>query len=121
MVQPDWNGVTKNQRTGIQNWWVVICIRSLNIRTGQAGGLETALPALQQGNIGIRFLQETKLTRGIHTRFSSGYKVCETEAEIRHRGGFSIIWIEEKGWQVVGTRSFGTNVVSFKVTSGQKL
>ena len=76
----------------------LIRIRSLKIRTGRAGGLETVLPALQQGNIGIGFLQETKLARGIHTRFSSSYKVCETEAKIRHRGGFSIIWIEEEGW-----------------------
>ena len=74
----------------------VIRIRSLKIRTGRAGVLETALPALKQGNIGIGFLQETKLARGIHTRFSSSYKVCETEAKIRHRGGFSIIWIEEE-------------------------
>ena len=76
----------------------MIRIRSLKIRTGRAGGLETALPALKQGNIGIGFLQETKLARGIHTRFSSSYKVCETEAKIRHRGGFSIICIKEEEW-----------------------
>ena len=40
--------------------------------------MEDVLCALQKGNIGIRVLQETKLTGGIHTRYSFGYKVWET-------------------------------------------
>ena len=43
----------------------VILIATLNIRLGWAGRLETAVRALRQGNIGIRVLQETKLTRVI--------------------------------------------------------
>ena len=45
----------------------MISITSFSIRLGRTGGLETVLCALKQGNIGIRVLQETKLTRGIHT------------------------------------------------------
>ena len=45
---------------------------SLNIRTGRANGLETALHVLHQGNVDGWFLQETKLTKGIHNRNSSG-------------------------------------------------
>ena len=37
-------------------------------------------------------------------RFSSGYKVCATEAEIQHRGRITIIWREEGGWEVEGAR-----------------
>ena len=64
----------------------MILVTSLNTRSGHAGGLETAMCVLQQGNIGIGVLQETKLTRGIHMLFSSGYKIWATEAESRHRG-----------------------------------
>ena len=35
--------------------------------------MESALQALQQGNAEVGFLQETKLTQGIHTRHVSGY------------------------------------------------
>ena len=83
--------------------------------------MDTASCALQQGNIGIGALHEKKITRGIHVQFSSGYKVCFTEAEIRHRGGITTIWREEGGWEVEGAKSFGPNVVSFIVTFGWKL
>ena len=33
----------------------------------------------------------------------------------------SIVWREEKVWKIEGARSFGPNVLSFTVTSGQKL
>ena len=55
------NGVPKETNKGGG-----IHIATLNIRSGRSGGLETALRALRQGNIRIRVLQETKLTRGIH-------------------------------------------------------
>ena len=35
-------------------------------------------------------------------------------------GGIAIVLREEEGWGDEGVRSFGTNVVSFTVTSGQK-
>ena len=49
-----------------------IRIESLNIKLGQAGGLEAAIRALQQVNIRIIVLQEIKLTGGVHTHYSSG-------------------------------------------------
>ena len=94
MVLPDGNRVTKNQRRNAQGKrsrinrfpketirGCGICILTLNIRSGRAGGLETALRALRQGNIGIRVLQEMKLTGGIYTRQSSGYTVWAIEAD----------------------------------------
>ena len=78
--------------------------------------MDTAMSALHQGNIGIRVFQETKLTGGIHTGYSSGYKLWATEAVRRHRGGIDIVWREEEGWQVEVTRNFGMNVVSFTFT-----
>ena len=87
---------------------------------GRAGVLETALCALGQGNIGIGVLQETKITRGIHTRRSSGNTVWVTEAEGQHRGGIAIVWRDAELWGVDGVWNFGPNMVSFISTSGRK-
>ena len=60
------------------------------------------------------------MTDGIHTHYSAGYKVWDKEAEIRYRGGSTIIWRKEARWQVEGVTSFGPNVVSLKITVGRK-
>ena len=60
------------------------------------------------------------MTSRVHTRYSAGYKVWATEAEIIHRGGISIVWKEEAGWYVEGVTKYGTNVVSFTITTGWK-
>ena len=55
--------------------------------------MEAALRALQQENIGIRDLKDKKLTKGIHMCYISGYKVWTTEADSKHQGGITIVWI----------------------------
>ena len=90
-----------------------IRIATLNIRLGRARGLEAALRALQQGNVNIGVLQETKLTQGIHKRHGAGHDVWEIEAEIWHRGGIAVAWRVKAGWQVEGFTNYGPNVVSF--------
>ena len=112
LVRPNWNGVTQNHITNTWDWMVtqlrsrfgrvpkytdsgrVVRIASIIVRSGRLGGLETVLCALHQGNIGIGVLQETKLTEGVHMRFSSGYKVCVIEAESRHQRVIVIVWRE---------------------------
>ena len=61
-----------------------IRLASLNICTGRVGGLDTALRALQPGNVDVGFLQEMKLTQGINTRNGAGYDVWAIEPESRH-------------------------------------
>ena len=51
---------------------------TLNIRSGQAGRLDSALRELKQGNVNVGMLQETKLTKVIHTHHSAGYSVWAT-------------------------------------------
>ena len=53
--------------------------------------MEGALQELHQGNVGIGFLQEKKLTEGIHTQYISGYKVWVMDAESRHRVRITIV------------------------------
>ena len=104
MVLIDGNVLTQDQRRYAQGKWsqvngvpkeaereYVIRIATLNIRSGQAEGMETALHALRQGNIGIGVLQETKITRGIHMQQSLGYTVWVTEEESQHRGDIAIV------------------------------
>ena len=95
-------------------------LASLNIRLGQAGRIEAALWALQQGNVDVSFLQEMNMTKGIHTRHGVGYDVWETETESRHQVGVSVVCRDEKGWQVEGTVNFGPSVVIFLLTLGAR-
>ena len=69
---------TKHTRTGRSFVWKrfrqgvrgsgKIRLTTLNIRSGRAGGLEAYLRALQQVNVDVGVLQETKLTYGIPAR-----------------------------------------------------
>ena len=93
---------------------------TLNIWSGQAGGLETALRALRQGNIGIRVLQETKIDGGIHTRRISGYTVWATDADSQHQVGIAIVGRDVEGWGFEGVRNFVPKVVSFIITPVRK-
>ena len=93
-------------------------ITSLNISLGQEWYLEAALRALQQVNVKIIVLHETKLTRGVYIRYIMGYKVWVTEAKFIHMGAITIVCREEEAWQVEDVASFGTNVVSFTITAG---
>ena len=44
----------------------------------------TAIHGIQQGDVDVGFLQETKLTQVIHTQNGVGYGVWATEVEIRN-------------------------------------
>ena len=90
---------------------------SLNIRTGRVGVLDTTLQAFHQGNVDVGFIQEKKLTQGIHTRHGAGYNVLVMEVEIRHKGGVSVVLRAAKGWQVENTANCGPNLVSLLLTS----
>ena len=50
-----------------------ISISYLNIQSGRAVRLEEALHILNQGNLYAGVLQETNITKGIHTRYGTGY------------------------------------------------
>ena len=95
-----------------------IKLATLNIRSGRAVGLEAALRAMNQVNVYVDILQETKLWDRIHARQGAGYAVWASTAESRHRGGVSVVWREDAGWQVEGIVNFGPNMESFLLMSG---
>ena len=57
------------------------------------------MQALQQVNVSIQVLQETKLTEGIHALYSAGYKVWVKEAERWHQRGVIAECQEEAEFQ----------------------
>ena len=73
---------------------------------------------MNQGNVEVRVLQETNLTKGIHTWYGVEYSIWYTEAESRQLGGVVVFCREAVGLQVEGAVNFGPNVVSLLLTSG---
>jgi hypothetical protein len=97
-----------------------IRLATLNIISGRAERLVSAARALQQMNIDIAILTETKITDECYTRHSSGYEIRSSKARRSSQGGFAICWRDSEVSQTEGIRFHGPNVVSCEVTSGQK-
>ena len=68
-----------------------------NIRNGRNGGLEAALRVMEQANLDMGILQETKLTDGVYTRASARYRVVTTDAPSRHSKGIAMFYREGGG------------------------
>ena len=77
-----------------------IVIGTWNIQSGRSTRLETALRALSIVGVDLCFLTETKLTNGIHTRFSSEYRVLATNTMSHHQRGVALSYKESPYWQV---------------------
>lgn len=99
---------------------VSISIGAYNINNGRAGRLEGALRALRQMNLDVGFLTETKLTDGIHTRWSSDYHVYATAARSRHQGGIALVYRNSDYWQIESVRKHGPNVISCELVTGPR-
>ena len=97
-----------------------IVIGTWNIQNGRNTRLETALRALSVVGVDICFLQETKLTDGIYTRFSSDYHVLATNAVSRAQGGIALVYRDSPYWQVESAVLHGPNVISAEIVSGNK-
>ena len=91
-----------------------------NIRNGRNGGLEAALRGMEQANLDMGILQETKLTNGVYTRASARYRVVATDAPSRHSGGITMFYRVGAGFAVEEVRPYGPNVLSFEVVSGRR-
>ena len=50
-------------------------VATYNVWSGQNGGLESALRAMDACGVDLGLFQETKLTKGIYTRNLSGYRL----------------------------------------------
>ena len=61
---------------------------------------------------------ETKLTDGIYTRFSLGYRVLATNAVSHHQGGIALVYRDSPYFQVESSQRHGPNVMSAVIVSG---
>ena len=71
-------------------------------------------------NVDFGFLLETKLTDGIHTRFSAGYHVEATEAMSRSQGGIAVFYCDSPFFQVESVVKHGPNVISLELVTGRR-
>ena len=91
-----------------------------NIRNGQNGGLKSALRGVGQENVDVEVFQETKLTEGIYTRKSSGYKVVATPAPSQHQGGVAFLYRYYPAFAVKAIRQFGANGIAYQLVTGER-
>ena len=114
-----WWGPLRRNRDSTEEE-VPIKFGTYNIRNGRNGGLEEALRVMEQANLDMGILQETKITDGAYTRASAGYRVVATDAPSRHRGEIAMFYREGAGFAVEEVRQYGPNVLSFEVVSGRR-
>jgi hypothetical protein len=91
---------------------------SYNIQSGCNGGLESALQAMKLMGVNFGVLLETKLTKGVYTRWSSGYHVQTTHALSAWQRGISLFWRASDLYEVEEVEMRGPNVLSFLLVSG---
>jgi hypothetical protein len=89
-----------------------------NIRSGQNGGLESALKAMAEMGVDFGILVETKITEGIYTQFLSGYNVFASNAINVRQGGIALFWKPDKLYEIEEWQMRGPNVITFMVVSG---
>ena len=94
-------------------------IGTYNILTGQGGGIQSALRAVEAMGIDVGIFQETKLTGGIHPRKGHGYSVFATDAPSKWCGGIALFWRDCLGCAVEEHREWGPNVLSFHLVTGR--
>ena len=97
---------------------VPIRFGTYNIRNRRKGGLESALRGMSQVNMDLGILQETKITNGIYTHGSAGYKVIATDAPSRHRGGVALFYRPTPRFAVEAVEKCGPNVMVWQVVTG---
>ena len=89
-----------------------------NIRNGRNRGLESVLRGMSQANMDVGVFQETKVTDGIFTCGSAGYRVVATDAPSRHRRGVAVFNRPAPHFAVEALHQFGPNVIGFQLTMG---
>ena len=75
---------------------------------------------MYQANMDLGLFQETKLTKCIYMRESSGYRVVATEAPSTHSGGVDVLYRAAEHLSVEALQTYGATVVSFQLATGDR-
>jgi hypothetical protein len=73
---------------------------------------------MKQMGVDCGVLLETKLTKGVYTRWSSGYNVRSTHAPSKWQGGISLFWRTSRTYEIKEVKMWGPNVLSFQLILG---
>ena len=73
-----------------------------------------------QANVDVGVFQNTKLTQGIYTRKSSGYKVVATLAPIRHQGKIALLYRESPNFTVEAIQQFSAIFITCQLAMGER-
>ena len=71
-----------------------------------------------QANMDVRVFKETKLTDGIYTQGSAGYRVVATSETSRHCDGVVLFCWESPDFAVEAIRQLGVNVIAYQLLMG---
>ena len=64
--------------------------------------------------------QDTKLTDGIYTRRSAGYKVVAMPAPIQHQGNVALFYRDSPAFAVEAIHHFGVNIIACQLVTGER-
>ena len=73
-----------------------------------------------RGSVVVGVFQETKLTEGIYTQLSEGYRVVAMPAPSRYKGGVAIFYRDSPVFSVEAIRQFGANVILCQLATGER-
>ena len=94
-------------------------LATLNITDGRKSRLNAAIRCMEQANVDVGLLTETKLSNDMYTKSAMGYTVSATKA-VGMSGGVALVHRQGKGWGLESIRSFGPNVIRATLVSGQR-
>ena len=89
------------------------------IRSVRNIGTELELLRLAQGEVDCGVIQETKLTDGVYTRKSSGFRVTAKAVLSDHSGGVAILYRKAGHFVIEELRLHSPNVISFQMVTGR--
>ena len=87
-------------------------IATYNIRSGGGNNLQMACMAMDEANIDLAILTETKIPDEVHTHKWKGYDVVCTKAVSRRQGGIAILTRTSTEWHIESLLKHGPNVLS---------
>jgi len=88
------------------------CLATLNITDGRRSRLNAAIRCMEQANVDVGLLTETKLRTDMYTKSAMGYTVLATKA-VGMNGGVALVHQQ-------GIRPFGPNAIRATLVSGQR-
>lgn len=97
-----------------------IRIGTFNIRSGQSGNLECALRELNNMNVDVIVITETKITNNAYTHQRFRYSICASKAQSTSCGGIAFAFCtKDNRFVITQHKNWGPDVLSIVMTTGQ--